>query len=346
MKRIMKRLMACALIAVAAAGCSDAGKFRDRSQLLTSEGPSFERDHANDYLQSLNVMRALINHSQADTASSISVLEDQSIKPQKKIEPDKLGAARTFLFAYVDARCDAYLDAIFWAGRVRGGLNRGHDAVGSATTTILAATGAAANVLGLVGAAFGLSGALFDNYYETVLYGLEPSSVRHLVNNAQVAVREKFSGAPVNEAALLKQTQDYIRVCTPAHLDFLVNAALQKSGVTTLRPAVLPILNFLKGSDGKTYRLRSDGTVIGDDGKEYPFAEGLSVGITVKCNGDVTVNGTTQNYVELSLANWTEACNAAKKSGGGGGGGGAGQTSVVSNAGQESAYVVPGPALK
>ena len=76
MKRIMKRLMASALIAVAAAGCSDAGKFRDRSQLLTSEGPSFERDHANDYLQSLNVMRALINHSQADTASSISVLEE------------------------------------------------------------------------------------------------------------------------------------------------------------------------------------------------------------------------------------------------------------------------------
>ena len=353
MKPILKRLTACAFIAVSVAGCSNAGKFGERTQLLTSEGPSFDRDHANDYLDSLNVMRALVNHAQAETATPIALLADQGVKPQAKIDDAQLNASRTFLFAFVDSRCDAYLDAIFWANRTRGGINRGHDAVGSATTTILAATGAATNVLGLVGAAFGLSGSLFDNYYEAVLYGLEPSSVRHLVTNAQAAVRQKYStGVPLNEAQLLKQTQDYIRVCTPAHLEFLVNAALQKTGVTTLRPAALPILDFMTGSDGKTYRLRSDGTVIGEDGKEYPFGKGLDgAGIKVACDGSVTVGGNTQNFFKMGLANWKEACDAATKPDGAGdgvadGGAGAPAASPASRAaatGLESADVVPTP---
>lgn len=198
------------------------------------------------------------------------------------------------------------------------------------------ATGAATNVIGIA-FAFGRSGALFDNYFETVLYGLEPSSVRHLVSQAQTTVRTKFGNtAPRTEAELLQQTQDYIRQCTPAHLDFLVNSALQKSDIETLGPTSLPILDFHTGTDGKVYRLRGDGTVLDESNKEYPFGKGLpdGAGITVACDGKVTMNGKTINFATLGLANWEEACKAAgdKAADGGGAPAGSSTTSSLSNA--------------
>ena len=74
----------------------------------------------------------------------------------------RLGHTRTLILAYIYSRSDAYLDAIFWASRTRHGVARGNNAIGSAVGAILGATGATTNVMGMVAAAFGLSGNLFD----------------------------------------------------------------------------------------------------------------------------------------------------------------------------------------
>ncbi|MEM6621391.1 MAG: hypothetical protein AAF674_04130 [Pseudomonadota bacterium] len=310
------RILSNALLVLCAisilASCS---RTRERTDLLNSQGPSFTVPYGNDYLSALNVMRSVVHGAETGTTTFLPKAPN-TLPEQAKIQNPS--EARTLLFAYVDARCDAYLDAIFWANRTRGGLNRGNDAANSAATTILAATGAATNVIGIVSAAFGLSGALVDNYYESVLYGLEPSSVRHLVSQGQAAVRAKFSAnTPANEAQLLQQVQDYIRQCTPAHLDFMVNAALQETSITTLRPKDQPILLFHRGTDGKTYRLRADGNVLDDDGNVISFGTGLKdIGLEIKCDGTVIRNGGNPvNYKAQGIADWEDACKKARGDG-------------------------------
>lgn len=301
MRRSFFALPAFALVGVTLAGCTQT----ERGRLLLSSGPQVESAKVDDYVVVMNNMRRLYyemaGEEQAATQASVdptAVLKFPPIKGEAK-----LTQARDLLFAYVDSRCDAYLDAIFWASRARSGFNRSNNAVGATASAVLAATGAAPNVLGIVATAFGLSGELFDTGFESVLYGLEPSSIRYLVDQANVVVRNGYDDENVkSEPALLQQVQDYIRQCTPANLDFLVNQALKNANL-------VPVKTEFKANlfSSLNCQLKLDGTVIAKSGTVYPLGQdfkGENCGFALKPNGIVTIGGDDKDFSDL--AKWTE----------------------------------------
>ena len=229
---------------LALSACSDAERLNTRTALLHSGGPQFSQGEVAGYLDAVKAMRGLygeigIVRSGAGTVSHIE-LDDQG-RPIG-VTPDDLAAIRDGLFAYVDSRCDAYVDAIFWANRTRGGFASGNNAIAGATGAIVGATGGSATALAVLAAAFGLSGSLFDAYYDSVLYGLEPSGIQRLVNLARSAYRgqAELRKPILSEGQLLEQVQSYIRVCTPANIEYLVNEAIKTASVEVVEAEPAP----------------------------------------------------------------------------------------------------------
>ncbi|MEM1161707.1 MAG: hypothetical protein AAGJ28_12290 [Pseudomonadota bacterium] len=189
-----------------------------------------------DFLKGLQTVRKFYQQTASLDGAGSGIflnLPDPADGLGAKVNKDRLLHARTLMFAYVDSRCDAYLDAIYWANRTQAGIASGNNALATATETVLGVTGASTTVLTVVAAAFGLSGSLFDSYYEAVLNGLEPSSVRNIVDKAQIATRKDLKDDVTSEAEVLQQVQDYIRQCTPANIKYLVDTTLKTANVTT-----------------------------------------------------------------------------------------------------------------
>ncbi|MEM7188030.1 MAG: hypothetical protein AAF439_00330 [Pseudomonadota bacterium] len=243
--KVRRGCAGAAMIAACVAGCTDIQTTMDRSALLNSPGPVIEDSEVDKFLTGIETVRKFYAQTASFDEASVLTLPRTNAPENTqaggasqsqpflvhRINQKRLFDARTLMLAYVDARCDAYLDAIYWANRTQSGIASGNNALATATETILGTTGASSRVLTVVAAAFGLSGSLFDSYYEAVLNGLEPSSVRNIVDRAQIAVRSKLPQTVSSEAEVLQQVQDYIRQCTPANIKFLVDSALKKTNV-------------------------------------------------------------------------------------------------------------------
>lgn len=211
--------LSCSLMA----GCLDnATQTLDRSKLLNSSGPQFSVAEIDSYRIAVQNMRRFYRGIGNDGNQATL---NTPIAKTNYVE------ARANLFAYIDHRCDAYIDAIFWAHRTRGAATSTNNAVSTATAGIVGATGGSVKALTILAAAFGLNGSLFDAYYDSVLYGLNPSGVQNLINEARRLYRasDTLSNEIASEGVLLLQVQGYMRLCTPATIEYLVNDSIAKA---------------------------------------------------------------------------------------------------------------------
>ncbi len=296
--------MAGVAILTCLGACTDFDTTRTRSALLNSPGPVVSDAEVDSYLNGVRTVRRFYAETATFGAGSNLSTPTGVVGSENKVgvpvTADRLRHTRTLILAYVDSRCDAYLDAIFWANRTRQGVARGNNAIGSAVSSILGATGTPTHVMGIVAAAFGLSGNLFDAYYESVLYGLEPSGVRHLVDQSQLAYRSRLSVDVGSEAILLQQVQDYIRQCTPSHIEFLVASALKKAGVVAQTPDDTATILFIEG-----WQVKATGTVVDPTGKVYNLGDTLpSPPFTLLDDGKIKIGGKTVDYKAAGLALW------------------------------------------
>lgn len=308
--KLMKTSVAVASLAPVLSACTDITTTRERSALLNSPGPVVTDSEVGSYLKGIDTIRRF--YAATATFEGRAILDTPPGAPTGSgigvaVTPDRLRHTRTLILAYVDSRCDAYLDAIFWANRTRQGVARGNNAIGSTIGTILGATGTPTHVMGIVAAAFGLSGNLFDAYYESVLYGLEPSGVRHLVDQSQLAFRSRLSTEVESEAVLLQQVQDYIRQCTPAHIEFLVASALKKSGVVAQTPDDTATILFVDG-----WQVKATGSVVDPSGKVFPLGAKLTgAPFTLQDDGKIKIGGKVVDYKAAGLAQWGKVPKAA-----------------------------------
>ena len=312
------RLVAALAVAAVAAGCSDIRTTSERSALLNSPGPLVTDTDVDGYLTGLKTIRRFYVNTAtfgAGAGTSTDVLTLPKMEANQTGDPTTAGgipanftkgqlkSARTLILAYVDSQCDRYIDAVFWANRTRQGVARGNNAIGSAVSTILGATGTPTHVMGIVASAFGLSGSLFDTYYASVLYGLEPSSVRHLVDQSQLVFRANIRNVdPSSEAILLQQVQEYIRQCTPAHIEYLVESALKKTEIVAQTPNDTATILFIDG-----WQVKADGTSVDPSGQVFALQKKpKGAPFTLLENGRIEYKGKTHDYKALGLAQWGE----------------------------------------
>ncbi len=224
------------VFALTAGGCSDVQRTFERTALLGSPGPQITEATAEEQAQVIAYLRRFgptyVYDPQTPDAPAPALTTEM-----------QLLAARSAAFAFIDTECDAYLDAIFWANRTRNTITRSTALIGSATTGIMAITGAGSVGIAAAAAAFGLASSLVDSYYETFLYALEPSGVMGLVEKAQNAYRtsDALAQAPANEGELLGQVHGYIRQCAPPKIEALVNQAIARGEVKPADRAVEPL---------------------------------------------------------------------------------------------------------
>ena len=204
-------------------GCMDMERTISRTKLLNSNGPQLEEQYIKKQMQALGYLRQF----GPDAGATPKVGQAPAI-----VGEENLLIAREMAFGYVEARCSAYLDAIFWAHRARGTGATVLGAGGAATSAVLAATSAATTAIAVTAAGFGLATTVYEAAYDTYLYELEPSGVLGTVAQAQKAFADDLP-KPTNEAQLLRQVQGYILQCSPPKIEALVNEKVKNSDVKT-----------------------------------------------------------------------------------------------------------------
>lgn len=130
---------------------------------------------------------------------------------------------------YADRRCEDYLHALYRLDRDRKTAVAQTGLLGSATAGVQAALGMAAKEVAIVAILFGLGASTIDNVAGNLLYQLEPSSVRTLVNAQQLHFRDTLRDGYLDRPAAMNVLRRYALLCVPANIESEVNLAVKKT---------------------------------------------------------------------------------------------------------------------
>jgi hypothetical protein len=139
----------------------------------------------------------------------------------------------------IDEQCEKYIDAIFWADRdLRTAANQ-VNLTGATTATLLGVFGASAAAIAATAAAFGFSTQGITNFSNGLLYEVEPSGIRKVVERSQAVYRQGveerltvYNSRPAAVAAI----QGYLSLCLPASIETQINEAVAASNFKLVKP--------------------------------------------------------------------------------------------------------------
>lgn len=153
----------------------------------------------------------------------------------------------------IDKRCDDYLTWLLEKRNQRLFTNQTLAALTTLLGGLTVATGAA-EAIGYVGMALGLTATVYNSYHETILNGLEMTTIFKTVESRRTQFRIAFqkvniSSKPDAEYAL----RSYLRICTPASIIMDANtSALAFAAGETVPPQVRQLENQTKALLGYT----------------------------------------------------------------------------------------------
>lgn len=127
---------------------------------------------------------------------------------------------------YTDVRCDKFMDALFWFNRVREGTSRQIQYTGAAAGAALAALEASKTAIGLTPLGFSLLDQTVNNLGAGLLFNLNPSTVRVLVERKQTAYVRALSPSYTSRVVALQVIQNYAAICLPPSIETEVERAI------------------------------------------------------------------------------------------------------------------------
>jgi hypothetical protein len=134
---------------------------------------------------------------------------------------------------YIDSECEQYIDSMFWWNRVRVTTRDQIALIGSSTAGILGITGVASAPIAITALGFGLATSSVDNIANSVLFKLDPSSVRIMLEKSRKIYRDEVLKAPyTTRYGAVQAIRGYLSLCLPATLEGQVNAAVSNTNFT------------------------------------------------------------------------------------------------------------------
>ena len=119
-------------------------------------------------------------------------------------------------FNDIDSRCDDY---IAWIDNKRIEVNRTKSsilAVGNTSTTVLTLAKVGTTTIAYVAEALGLTNALYDASNNSLLTGLESSTIKKIVYERRQEFRKQFSKVQFSTTPeMVYALRSYLRICTP-----------------------------------------------------------------------------------------------------------------------------------
>lgn len=131
---------------------------------------------------------------------------------------------------YVEARCERYLDALFWVNRLREGTSRQIGYTGAAATAALALVEASKELIGLTPLGFTLLDQTVNNLGKGLLYDLHPTVVKQIVYKQQTEYKKLVARTRyTNRVAALEAVYGYVSICLPTSIETQVNEAIGRA---------------------------------------------------------------------------------------------------------------------
>ena len=119
-------------------------------------------------------------------------------------------------FNDIDGRCDHYLA---WIDTKRAEAGRVHSslvALGSAATRVLTIASASTDTIAYVAQALGLTSSLYDAFNNSMLMGLESSTIKRIVYERRLEFRRQFMQVTFSKSPeMVFALRGYLRICTP-----------------------------------------------------------------------------------------------------------------------------------
>lgn len=204
------------LFALAALACTAAGCATYRNGVQVQDGPGLEFR-----AREVEAFRA----NQDQVVAQLVQLAAVDSPPAPAQWDQVIDAGMDF----ADAKCEAYMHALFRLDRDRKTVNAQIGLLGTATAGLMAAAQSAAKEVAAVAVLFGLAGSTVENLASNLLYDLDPSSVRTLVKSLQSSYRANRQPGYTTRAAAMRVIRGYAMLCVPANLEAEVNLAIKKS---------------------------------------------------------------------------------------------------------------------
>lgn len=209
----------------------------------------------------------------------------------------------------IDAACGEYLEALFWLDRGKTHTVAQLGLVNTAASGALGLFGGGADLIAAVGGAFGLTTATVENIGESLLYQLEPSTVRELVRKTQIAFRQSFRTQIVDDrVAALEHMAAYAALCKPPAIESEVLRSVETAQAETETVALdSPPAVRLNGNEVSFQGITDErDSLISDALRAFYLADPANVGTSLAASataeGVVTQNtsGPPQIYELLT----------------------------------------------
>lgn len=130
---------------------------------------------------------------------------------------------------YADRQCEEYLHALFRLDRDRRTSVAQVGLFGTAVAGLMAAAQTAGKTVAGTAVLFGLTSASIENLSSNLLFDLDPSSVRTLVNSLHEKYRQVLGRGYKDRPAAMRAIRQYATICVPANIEAEVNLAVKKA---------------------------------------------------------------------------------------------------------------------
>jgi hypothetical protein len=139
---------------------------------------------------------------------------------------------------FVQQRCEAYLDAIFWFNRYKSTVVNEINLLGAGTASALGIAQAAARDIALVALAFGITAQTVEVLGSSILYKMDPAAVKSLVGASQAIYVQTISTIRfTTRPSAMRAIQGYLNLCLPPTLEAQVMAAVNNTTFTAVVPS-------------------------------------------------------------------------------------------------------------
>lgn len=132
---------------------------------------------------------------------------------------------------YADALCSDYLESLYWVNKQLKADVRDVNSLGTLTTGAMGLAKSAASSIAGAAILFGYTEESMSNLGSRVLFELEPSSIRSLVEGSQKAFRGALQSGYTSRAGTFTVIREYIALCIPSRIEAEINNAAKNAPV-------------------------------------------------------------------------------------------------------------------
>lgn len=130
---------------------------------------------------------------------------------------------------YSDARCSDYVESLYWVNKQLKANVRDANSAGTLVTGIMGIAKSAASEIAAAAIIFGYAEESINNSGSRILFDLEPSSIRSLVEGSQKAFRGALLTGYNNQAGAFSVIREYIGLCLPSTIEAEINNAAKNA---------------------------------------------------------------------------------------------------------------------